>query len=645
MVPKHSILLLLLMIGQIFCGNSTVEGGEIIEVNLESNHTSEYWASVVGNLNGTPVDNELSISYQDAPEPWIYSNDPNGSYANYQGDIILLTRLSDKPEPEELYSPSESDFEEGGMFEAFSVFNISSYDFLNSPLNTFCNPCDFMTCQIYTDSISCPYITLNQDFDMGVLKFDNGTHVEPVFVTTVNNQEGYNTSFFDYEFIMPVGEGYYFYLFEKGYTEPPPPPPEDMDIEYEFICPGNEVLFTAMDGGDPLSDVDIEIYILPSGDFVNSLNTNSEGQADVELTEEAEYEVFADKDDYYAVDFEFDFDLCPEEPECEVDEDCFYDEKCSQDECVEISCPCGVIENHTCIEYDCCSDDDCPVGSICIDRECIQQYECISDDDCAETEYCNVTSGEEGGSCEDVVGCGEVADHQLIPYECGDSPYCLPCPSGTTCKDHECVEVNITCPESGEVGTGQICTATEGDEPCIFCNVAVTNPDGTIGYYQTDDEGKFSFTLENTGDYDVSLMENETPLASITVLALARTVGGEAKPFPLMDYYEPVVNYLLPILAILLLLLILFLLWRRKNITVEIISKKPERGVPLNVRTIDKGSKKAIKGVPIMVDFNGKPWLSGKTDEKGGYSFKPDASGRYEIFVMGRDKPEQILRL
>jgi hypothetical protein len=196
-------------------GNSSTEGGNITEINLTLNQTSYFWASVVGILNGTVVDDQFPVSYQEAPDPTIYYNEPNGSYAEYFNSTVMLTRIPLKPDPDNLHVPVAADFDEGGMFEAFNVFSGISYSFTESPRNTLCDPCTYMICHIYQNPIACPFINLMMNTPMGILKFDNGTHEEAVFVGTVENLMGYNTTFFDYEFMMPVDEDYYFYYYKE----------------------------------------------------------------------------------------------------------------------------------------------------------------------------------------------------------------------------------------------------------------------------------------------------------------------------------------------------------------------------------------------------------------------------------------------
>ena|GEM_PF-817100 len=58
---------------------------------------------------------------------------------------------------------------------------------------------------------------------------------------------------------------------------------------------------------------------------------------------------------------------------CETDGDCDASEECSGGSCKKVECPCGVVENHVCIPYECCADEDCKVDEFCIDFECVKR--------------------------------------------------------------------------------------------------------------------------------------------------------------------------------------------------------------------------------------------------------------------------------
>ena len=46
-------------------------------------------------------------------------------------------------------------------------------------------------------------------------------------------------------------------------------------------------------------------------------------------------------------------------------DECLEVQKCISNECKAVACDCGVIENHTCIEYECCSNFDCSMNEEC----------------------------------------------------------------------------------------------------------------------------------------------------------------------------------------------------------------------------------------------------------------------------------------
>ncbi len=57
--------------------------------------------------------------------------------------------------------------------------------------------------------------------------------------------------------------------------------------------------------------------------------------------------------------------------ECNTDSECLADEKCTFNICTKIECECGIAENHACIEYECCRNEDCPERYFCnTEHEC-----------------------------------------------------------------------------------------------------------------------------------------------------------------------------------------------------------------------------------------------------------------------------------
>lgn len=205
--------LLLLFIPHLSFAADT-EGGNVSSANLTANGSTEYWAGIVGTMNtAAPSDPSQPISYQDVGGVNVSDNSPNGTYTNIS---LVVTRLPDRPSASGISSPSSSDFASGGMFANFTAFaELDFTSFSDSPLFTF-GAASLMNCTIGGATYDCPYITLLPGTRMGVLKFSNATRNEPLFITVIESQPGYNGSYFDFEFMVPRSESYYFYVY------PPP---------------------------------------------------------------------------------------------------------------------------------------------------------------------------------------------------------------------------------------------------------------------------------------------------------------------------------------------------------------------------------------------------------------------------------------
>lgn len=218
---RRVAVVIILLLSFVFSqGNHTTEGGNITGVDLNTTQQTQRWAAIVGWLNGSAADITTFVSTQNVPNTSIYTNWPDGIYADYFNSTMILTRLDEKPEVSEISSPSSSDFNESGMFSNFTVFSGLNYsEFSDSPSATFCNPCTYTTCYVNNNPILCPYIILEQNFVMGILKFFNGTHTEPLFVGSILSRTGFNGTSFDFEYIVPVLENYYFYIYETEECE------------------------------------------------------------------------------------------------------------------------------------------------------------------------------------------------------------------------------------------------------------------------------------------------------------------------------------------------------------------------------------------------------------------------------------------
>ena len=58
--------------------------------------------------------------------------------------------------------------------------------------------------------------------------------------------------------------------------------------------------------------------------------------------------------------------------ECSNDRECSFNQQCINYSCVNFACEgyCKHIENHICLRYECCSNAECPTGTLCRENEC-----------------------------------------------------------------------------------------------------------------------------------------------------------------------------------------------------------------------------------------------------------------------------------
>jgi len=217
MRPSVALIALVVLVSTVSAqANTTTEGGNISTANINMSLPTLFWAGIVGWPNNTPADPDFYISDQPVAGSDIYTNEPNGSYALFHNYSMILTRLTTKPNVSEMLTPNAADFGEGGMFDNFTAFlGLNTSALLDGPLNTFCNPCSFMTFTFYNITISAPFVILKNNTPMGVLKFSNGTHIEPLFVGIIDSKLGFNGTFFDFEYMVPVFEDYYFYVYKE----------------------------------------------------------------------------------------------------------------------------------------------------------------------------------------------------------------------------------------------------------------------------------------------------------------------------------------------------------------------------------------------------------------------------------------------
>ncbi|MCP4647656.1 MAG: hypothetical protein GY852_07970 [bacterium] len=212
---RNLILALLLATTLSFADDVGIEGGNISYTDLGGQDLTRYWSGIVGWMDPlSPADPNESISNQTVgPPDTFYTNYPNGTYYN-EPMIVVSNRISTKPYLSYVFSPVAADFNSSGMFNVFSAFtglNFSAFD--DSPLRTFANPFVTAPCQVGSLTYSCAYVYLQNNSFLGVLKFDNGTHVEPIFVTNISSVLGYNNTYFDFQYMVPKEDHYLFYVY------------------------------------------------------------------------------------------------------------------------------------------------------------------------------------------------------------------------------------------------------------------------------------------------------------------------------------------------------------------------------------------------------------------------------------------------
>jgi hypothetical protein len=346
-----------------------------------------------------------------------------------------------------------------------------------------------------------------------------------------------------------------------GGEEPPPGEEEELDVSIVPVC-GGFVVSVEKDG-EPLEDAFVEVYDLTHGQDLSPLYTNGSGEAFYQ-TCDIDAEVHAAKGGVEGS--EAGFAACGFCPECAIDDDCPDNEYCLNQQCVPVDCPDGEVVDHAC--YECTDDSDCTEGQSCVDHICEQLYECdLNDpadpaddnDDCDDDEYCDVPSGQPGGSCKDVsCECGLVAGHACTEYQCCvDSD----CEQGEKCINHGCVSGDLEGPDSGFIGDNSTLNATQSGGVCAFCDLLITDPSGKNTTGKTDANGNFALPLTLEGDYTVTLLKDGVPIKTIVVKALAVTKPPEEKLPTIFDVLAQNLIWLLILAGILAVLLY----WQRRK--------------------------------------------------------------------------------
>jgi hypothetical protein len=275
--------------------------------------------------------------------------------------------------------------------------------------------------------------------------------------------------------------------------------------------------------------------------------------------------ILASKDGYSDVRVTKQLIECQECVECVTDANCPTNRKCVEQKCVKFDCDCGFAENHACTPYECCSDSACQPGEVCQGHVCTvpeNPFECMNDTGCADDEYCKVAQGDAGGKCEKVIGCGEVKNHVLLPYQCGTAQGCPSCGVGQVCVNNTCKTYGLKGPDNGFVGDNARVHVSEDNLPCRSCDLRITDPVGKVLSGKTDSSGNFTMPLQIIGNYTVSYTKNGTVIRTIRINSLPRAEPTEQGPKSIFAEENAGVLWAL-ILAAILVLAVLY--WRRRT--------------------------------------------------------------------------------
>ncbi len=210
----RKLLLVLLLLASLSHSEIYVsEGGNVSALSINGTERTIYWAGITGWMNAAaPFNPNYPIGYES-----IGVSDINSTYANgtWYGLPMIVTRLGFKPELSDIRPPTLADISTGGMFDNFTKFyGLDFLNFTDSPLFTFLGALS-ATCQLGNQNFSCAQITLTGPTPLWLLVYDNGTHQEPIFIANVTNTTGYNGTTFAFQYMVPVQDNYFFYIYPE----------------------------------------------------------------------------------------------------------------------------------------------------------------------------------------------------------------------------------------------------------------------------------------------------------------------------------------------------------------------------------------------------------------------------------------------
>ena len=142
---------------------------------------------------------------------------------------------------------------------------------------------------------------------------------------------------------------------------------------------------------------------------------------------------------------------CTEATTCTINSDCFEDEFCENWTCKELECgECQYIEERLCVDYECCSDEVCPLDERCENHACVN-YNC-NDNEIPFDHICKELTCQENEiavnhSCQELNCAKEEAavNHTCVKLECQGNE---------VIREHACE--NLQCAED-EVAENHVC--------------------------------------------------------------------------------------------------------------------------------------------------------------------------------------------
>ncbi|MBD3389454.1 hypothetical protein GF415_00675 [Candidatus Micrarchaeota archaeon] len=423
MGKMRALLAAIVFVGLIFsAANITTEGGNVTQVYFNGTANVSDWDGLYGEvILGGGVVYTHTVTGNQVVELDIVGQEPPCTYSSIEM-YIIAANSSSIAMPLAAGNLAQLDAFMGGeqngssTFTGLETFSINSSTYNNVP-----------TTYTYANGVPSAY------FREGY--FNDGLG-NLVFVADVlDNRPNWNGSTSDYQIMLPNnGSGVQYWIWANvDYVCGEPPEPDDDEHEL-FILPipaedmraGETIAleFTIENRGDYRED-DIEAYLdCPAGFSCSSATLDKIGigdEATVFLNITAggpgSYMLAAHARNFHDHTLrEFLLEVLPECEEggdcgegeyceggacipkketgeecgegveclsglcvegicalCEEDGDCEEDEACVGGTCEKVECPCGVVQNHACVAYECCADADCAENEFCIGNGCVDK--------------------------------------------------------------------------------------------------------------------------------------------------------------------------------------------------------------------------------------------------------------------------------